>query len=476
MTPDEARTFLSGLSFHRNRPGDVAYMNPDFAVRLATAIQQAKAQGLQVSLLSGYREPSDHPSAYDLKQQSSHEYGLAADVSGIGAAGSSTALQWAKIAAANGLSNPYGQQDAAEYNHWQLPPQPLETSPQLLDALKAGKATGDVNKMWAAYDPKLAASAVAQGADNRQIFFDALVKAGLSPQQALGALWGLAGESGPSLNTAAYNPNDPGGSVGAGQWNGPRRWALEEIAQREGKPVTDPQVQAEYLVGELTGNLQGAVFQPGVLDALKKARTPEEAARIWVTQYERPKIDNSDRRIANGSAVGSLDANGHFVPGTAKAAASGAGGVSPRTGAAPAPPSDLAQIGSALSTALGSLAGGVEGITSGAPGAITDASMDQPAIRAPALGADFTPPPANPVPANIAAGVGATPLASQLGMLAATPSDPMLENPNVAPSITAGAPGMTAMLGVIGGAQPGNPYDPRRPAVIQPGLAFPRLG
>ena len=492
MTPDEARQYLNGLSFHRGRTGDVAFMHPDFAVKLASAIQYAKTHGLpDAGLLSGYREASDHPSSYDEKGWSSHEYGLAADVSGIGPAGSSTAQQWRQIATQFGLYSPYDP-NGSEWNHWQLNPKPLEQDSALLNSLVAAKRTGDPTKMWAAFTPStgvtspvtnaVGAGPIAQGPDNRTLFFNSLVKDGLTPQQALGALWSLGGESHPNIDTSAYNPNDPGGAIGAGQWNGPRRLGLEQFAASVGKPVNDPQTQADYLSSELTGQgpaAKFAIFQPGVLDALKQAKTPEEAAKVWTTLFERPKIDNTEARIRNGAAVGSLDANGNFVPGTATAAKPGA--APPPTGGAAAgaappvaqPPSELAQIGSALGSALSGLVGGNSGL-SGSPGVMLDSSMDQPAIRTPALMADFSGAP-NPVPANIAMGAGATPLGAQLGALGAVAPDPMLENPQVAPSITAGAPSMTSMLGGVGGAQPGNVYDPRRPAVIQPGLAYSRL-
>jgi hypothetical protein len=289
-------------------------------------------------------------------------------------------------------------------------------------------------------------STVATGPDNRQIFFDALRGAGLSPQQALGALWSIGGESHPNIDTTSYNPNDPGGSVGALQWLGPRRWPLEEIAKSRGVAVTDPHLQAEYMVGELTGNLQGAQFQPGVLDALKQAKTPEEAARIWTAQMERPKVDNSDQRIANGAAVGSLDANGNFVPGTAKAApavaSAGAG-----TGAAAqpmyAPPSPQAIMGSTIGQALAGIGGGMSTPSGG--GGYMD-NPDQPAIRSMASMTDFMPSAPNPVPAQFSGGG----IGSQLGSLAAQPAMTPLENPANAPSITQGAPSMTGMLGDLG--------------------------
>ena len=72
---------------------------------------------------------------------------------------------------------------------------------------------------------------------------------------------------------------------------------------------------------------------------------------------------------------------------------------------------------------------------------------DQPAIRSMAAQTDFTQP-SNPLPAQFAGGSGG--LGSQLGALAAQPAMNPLENATTAPSITAGAPSMTAMLGTLG--------------------------
>ena len=467
MTADEARAYLSGLSFHRERKGDVAYMHPDFAIRLATAIQQARAQGLQVSLLSGYREPSSiRASNYDLAGKSSHEYGLAADVTGIGGVGSSSARQWQQIAEANGLSNPYGINDKGEYNHWQLPKQPLETTQGLWDALRAGKASGDVNKMWSAYTPNAAnmgsGGPIASPNDNRALFFNAFVKAGMSPQQALGALWSMGGESYPNIKTDAYNPNDPGGAFGAAQWTQERRLGLDKYAASLGKPATDPQTQVDYLIqGELLGKLpQYAITQKGVWDALLQAKTPEDASRVWTTMMERPANAEAvaEERIKRGAAVGSIDANGNFVPGVGGSGPAGApvasGTVTPGAkapGEPPAPPPNpWASLGSALSTAFNQMSNVATASSVG--GTYLDASQDQPAIRTPALGADFTPPPPNPVPAALAGGIGTT-----LGSLAIQPqTDPLVD-----PSITQGAPSMTSMLGTIGTNAPPSLFDPR---------------
>jgi hypothetical protein len=154
-----ARKYLSGLSAHPGRPGDTANFNPEFAARLGNAIRQARAAGLPVGLESGFREPGQTGSAYDAGGNSSHSYGLAGDVSGLDGANGKITQAWAQIAAANGLNNPYGIGDKDEFNHWQLPPQPLEKSPQLLTSLQTAKATGNFQNVWNAYQGSAAAPA-----------------------------------------------------------------------------------------------------------------------------------------------------------------------------------------------------------------------------------------------------------------------------------------------------------------------------
>jgi hypothetical protein len=450
-------------------PLDLTDLNPEFHTRINKFVAAAQAAGIPTHFTSGFRDNALQAKLYANYQAKQAGQPLPYPEEGSGgiaapAGGSYHNFGFATdVVAENGRQNDLiafanahpefgitalGSRDPV---HFQI------TAPSLA-AARAQYGDGG-------------GSTVASGPDNRQIFFDALRSAGLSPQQALGALWSIGGESHPNVDTTSYNPNDPGGSVGALQWLGPRRWQLEEIAQHRGVAVTDPHLQAEYMVGELTGNLQGAQFQPGVLEALKNAKTPEEAAHIWTAQMERPKVDNSEQRIANGAAVGSLDANGNFVPGTAKAApavASAGGGAGTRTVSAPAPPSPQAVLGSTIGQALAGMGANLGSPSGG--GGYMDASGDQPAIRSMAAQTDFAQP-SNPLPAQYAGGSGG--IGSQLGMLAAQPAMNPLENPANAPSITQGAPGMTAMLGTLGtNAAPGmwdqrggnqlspNPYRP----------------
>jgi hypothetical protein len=148
---EAARAFLATLSSHTDRAGDTANLNPDFAVRLASAVKQARAENIPISVFSAFREPGQTGSAYDAGGNSSHSYGLAADIAGLDGPNGKITQRWAQIAQANGLSNPYGIGNGAEYNHWQLPPVPLEQTPQLLASLKAAKATGSYANVWAAY-------------------------------------------------------------------------------------------------------------------------------------------------------------------------------------------------------------------------------------------------------------------------------------------------------------------------------------
>jgi hypothetical protein len=162
------------------------------------------------------------------------------------------------------------------------------------------------------------AAAPAAGAapsDTRSLFFNNLRKLGLNPQQALGALYGLGGESGSGLDPTAYNPKDPGGALGIGQWVGPRRAGLEQMASQMGLSPTDPRAQAAYMTAELTGQAGGNNYS-GVLAQLKNAPDAATATRIWTGAYENPRVNNWGARYARGQqAMGTIDAQGNFVPG-----------------------------------------------------------------------------------------------------------------------------------------------------------------
>ena len=154
MAIDDDRSFLASTTAHPDRVGDTANMNPDMVTRLAAAIRQARSEGIMAGVGSGYRGDDVTGSAFDKAGYSAHGYGLASDISGIGVRGSDTWKRWNQIAQSNGLNNPYlgTASEGPEFNHWQLPPQPLNRmDPSLLANLKAARATGDWSKVWSAY-------------------------------------------------------------------------------------------------------------------------------------------------------------------------------------------------------------------------------------------------------------------------------------------------------------------------------------
>jgi Phage tail lysozyme len=196
--------------------------------------------------------------------------------------------------------------------------------------------------------------------DKRTILFNAFTSMGLTPSQSLGAMAGLAGESGPTFNAAAYNPNDPGGSVGIGQWNQQRRAALVNYASRMGTSPNDFNTQVGYLKQELTSP-NTPTYQGGVLDALKSSKSTADAANVWTGQYERPTVNNYQQRLAQLPNIGSVDSSGNFTPGKGSATVTADSGTTPgttinSTGTTPAspPPTAWSQF------AKGDIGGGLQ--------------------------------------------------------------------------------------------------------------------
>jgi hypothetical protein len=110
-----------------------------------------------------------------------------------------------------------------------------------------------------------------------QQLFDYFLEKGFTPAQTSGILGNMQTES--SFRTNAYNPGE--GAIGLCQWEGGRRTELESFAARQGKPVTDWRVQAEFVIHELTSSESGAFA------SLKRCQTPEQAAMVFQSRYER---------------------------------------------------------------------------------------------------------------------------------------------------------------------------------------------
>ena len=98
----------------------ISRLHPEFATRLAAAIREARGAGLpEAGIFSAYRPPAFGVGGFKDKFHSLHSYGLAVDMHGIGAPGSSQAQLWTRIAAKHGVACPYGVNNRAEWNHCQ---------------------------------------------------------------------------------------------------------------------------------------------------------------------------------------------------------------------------------------------------------------------------------------------------------------------------------------------------------------------
>jgi len=126
MELTEARAYLvetasPGYTMTRQGPGlAVERLHPEFAIRLANAIREARESGLHLAgIFSAYRPPAFGVGGFSDKFNSLHAYGLAVDLSGIGEPGSVEAERWHEIAARRGVICPYGPHNKAEWNHCQ---------------------------------------------------------------------------------------------------------------------------------------------------------------------------------------------------------------------------------------------------------------------------------------------------------------------------------------------------------------------
>lgn len=72
------------------------------------------------------------------------------------------------------------------------------------------------------------------------------------------------------------------GAFGLGQWLGDRKKNLNSFAKKDGRKVTDPTLQADFIIHELNTS-EGAAYKE-----LLKTHTPQEAALVFGEKYERP--------------------------------------------------------------------------------------------------------------------------------------------------------------------------------------------
>lgn len=174
--------------------------------------------------------------------------------------------------------------------------------------------------------------------DARTEIFNGLIKRGLNPQQAMGSVYGLMGESGTALDP--NSKGDSGNSIGIGQWNGGRRANLESTAQNMGTTWNDPKAQVAHLFNELDGP-----YSKVLANIKANATTAADATNLWTAGYERPATNNWQQRYVQGSQAGRLDDQGNPIWKTGPAAPLPSVGSVPNQGPtqpgatpAPAPP------------------------------------------------------------------------------------------------------------------------------------------
>jgi hypothetical protein len=140
-----------------------------------------------------------------------------------------------------------------------------------------------------------------------QQVIDGLIARGMPPAAAMGFAGNFAVESrfDPGINEIA--PLVPGsrGGFGYAQWTGPRRRQLEDFAASRGVPVSDPNMQLDFLMHEL------GTTEARARDAIFSARDPVTAARLVSEQFLRPGIPHLDRRIEETMRLAGGDYSGY---------------------------------------------------------------------------------------------------------------------------------------------------------------------
>lgn len=121
-------------------------------------------------------------------------------------------------------------------------------------------------------------------------------KGGFTREQAAGIVGNLMQES--SLNSGAENKSE--GAFGLAQWRKDRLENLKSFASKQGKNINDPYTQLDFLMHELGTSERKAN------EALRQAKSAEEAALVFGKLYERPRVVEQSRLdYASAAARGS---------------------------------------------------------------------------------------------------------------------------------------------------------------------------
>ena len=131
-------------------------------------------------------------------------------------------------------------------------------------------------------------AALGKGPVGREFVVDGLVARNFPQHVAEGFAMNFADES-------AFNPQavgDNGNAYGLAQWNGPRKRALFDFAERQGKNPADPNVQMDFLAHEVQGPESAAWGK------IAATSDPRAAAAAVLNYFERPAETHRARREA----------------------------------------------------------------------------------------------------------------------------------------------------------------------------------
>jgi hypothetical protein len=177
----------------------IGRLHPEFVVRLANAIREARSAGLPFAgVFSAYRPPAFGVGGFSDKFNSLHTYGLAVDMHGIGRPGSPEAQLWHATAAKNGVVCPYGPRDRAEWNHCQPTSVKIILAQNPLRETVRAEGPSDLESMFEAGNTIIADMASAA---------ESLSKAAPTPVRALEAVAG--GKSIPQVMASSRTKASP---------------------------------------------------------------------------------------------------------------------------------------------------------------------------------------------------------------------------------------------------------------------------
>lgn len=136
--------------------------------------------------------------------------------------------------------------------------------------------------------------------------FNEYVERGFTPEQAWGIVANNQAESGLNPGINEIKPVVPGsrGGFGLNQWTGPRRRAFEAYASDRGLPLDDVDLQADFMMHEFNTTERAAY------EAIKAAKTEEEAAYAYSKKFLRPGHDNTEHRMRTAASL----ADGEYTP------------------------------------------------------------------------------------------------------------------------------------------------------------------